>query len=89
MAPDRLQLQNMSTNNNHTFKEYTQMWRELVAQVEPTFPDKEMVTMFIGTFQSPFYEHMLGNVSSNFADIVIVRERIEFGLKNGKIAQDP
>jgi len=35
MAPDRLQLQNMSKKNSETFKEYAQRWRELAAQVEP------------------------------------------------------
>jgi len=49
--------------------------------------DREMVTMFMSTLQSPFYEHMLGSVSSNFADIVIIGERIELGWKTGKIAQ--
>jgi len=43
--------------------------------------------MFMGTLQSPFYEHMVGSVSSNFADIVIIGERIVLGLKTGKIAQ--
>jgi len=32
---------------------------------------------------------MLGSVSSNFSDIVIIGERIELGLKTGKIAQGP
>jgi len=45
--------------------------------------------MFMRTLQSPFYEHMLGSVSSNFVDIVIIGERIELGLKTGKIAQGP
>jgi len=61
----------------------------LAAQVEPPLHDKEMVTMFMGKLQSPFYEHMVGSVSSNFADIVIIRERIELGLKTDKIAQGP
>ena len=39
--------------------------RELAAQVEPPLHNKEMVTMFMGTLQSPFYEHMVGSVSSN------------------------
>jgi len=30
---------------------------------------------------------VLGIVSSNFSDIVTIGERIEHGLKNGKIAQ--
>jgi len=45
--------------------------------------------MFIDTLQLPFYEHMVGSVSLNFADMVIIGERIEFGFKSGKIAQGP
>ena len=58
----------------------------MAAQVEPPLLDKEMVATFVNTLQSPFYEHVLGNVSSNFADIIIIGERIEIGLKIGKIA---
>jgi len=47
-----------------------------------------MMTMFINTLQSPFYEHMLDSVSSSFADIII-GDIIEFGLKSGKIVQGP
>ena len=46
-----------------------------------------MTTMFVETFQSPYYEHVLGNVSSYFSDIVIIGERVEYGLKSGRIAQ--
>jgi len=46
-----------------------------------------MMAMFIGTLQSPFYDHMIGNMSSNFADIVVIGERVEVGLKSGKITQ--
>ena len=45
--------------------------------------------MFIETLHSPYYEHVLGSVSSNFSDIVTIDERIEHGLKSGKIAQNP
>jgi len=54
MAPDRLQLQNMAKKSSETFKEYAQRWRELVAQVEPSLYEKEMITMFIETLQAPF-----------------------------------
>jgi len=47
------------------------------------------VAMFVSTLQPPFYEHMVRNVSSIFADIIIIVERIEIGLKNGKIAYSP
>jgi len=45
-----------------------------------------MVAMFIGTFYPPFYEYMIGSVSSNFANIVIIEKRIELEMKKGKIA---
>ena len=54
--------------------------------MEPPLHDKEMVAMFVSTLQPLFYEHMVGNVSSVFVDIIIIGERIEIGLKNGKIA---
>jgi len=66
--------------------EYARRWREIVAQVVPPLPDKEMATMFIDTLESPFYERMVSNVSSSFADLVIIGERIEIGVKTGKIA---
>ena len=87
MAPDRMQLQNMEKKSSETFKEYAQRWRELAAQVEPPLYEKEMITMFIETLQAPFYEHVLGSIYSNFSDIVTIGERIEHGLKKGKIAQ--
>ncbi|RDX90851.1 hypothetical protein CR513_27247, partial [Mucuna pruriens] len=38
-----------------------------------------MVIMFIDTLQPPFFKKMEGNVSSNFVDLVIIRERVEMG----------
>jgi len=87
MAPDRMQLQSMAKKSSETFKEYAQRWRELAAQVAPPLHEKEMITMFVETLEAPFYERVLGSVSSNFSDIVTIGERIEHGLKNGKIAQ--
>ncbi|XP_052728311.1 uncharacterized protein LOC108320289 [Vigna angularis] len=89
VAPDRLQLQNMGKKDDETFKEYAQRWRELATQVEPPLFEKEMVAMFVNTLQPPFYEYMVGNVSANFADVVIIGERIEIGVKSGKIAGGP
>ena len=88
---DKIQLQNMTMKKNETFKEYAQRWREIVAQVEPPLYNKEMVAMFVNTLQPPFYEHMIGNwnIASNFADIIIISERIETEIKNAKIAYGP
>ncbi|RDY06274.1 hypothetical protein CR513_09757, partial [Mucuna pruriens] len=48
-----------------------------------------MVSMFIETLPSPLYDKAVGSVASNFADLVTVGERIESGLKRGRIAGNP
>ncbi|XP_061344611.1 uncharacterized protein LOC133290532, partial [Gastrolobium bilobum] len=85
MAPDRLQLQNMTKKDVESFKKHAQRWRELSAQVDPPLSEKEMVATFIDTLQSSFYDRMIGSVSSNFSDIVIIGERVENGIRSGKI----
>jgi len=44
--------------------------------------------MFINTLQSPFYDKMIGSISSNFSDIVVIGERVENGIRSGKIAHN-
>jgi len=88
MAPDRM-LQNMAKKRTETFKEYAQRWRELSAQVAPPLHESERITMFVETLEDPFYELVLGSVSSNFSDLVTIGERVERGLKRGKVAQNP
>lgn len=41
--------------------------------------------MFMDTLHTPFYEKMIRSVSSNFLDFMVISERIENMLKNGKI----
>ncbi|RDY08028.1 hypothetical protein CR513_07784, partial [Mucuna pruriens] len=48
-----------------------------------------MVTKFIDTLPSPFYDKAVGSVATNFADLVTVGERIESGIKRGKFSQTP
>jgi len=43
--------------------------------------------MCIDTLQSPFYDRMIGSMSSNFSDMVIIGERIEIGIKKGRIGE--
>ena len=85
-TPNRLNLQNMAKKEFEAFKEYARRWREIAAQVVPPLPDKEMTIMFISTLESRFYERMVSNVSVSFPDLVIIGERIEIGVKTGKIA---
>src|SRR4051812_33892552 len=86
MAPDRRQLQNMSQKERESFKEYAQRWRELASQVEPPLAEKELTGMFMDTLSPIYWEKMIGSVSSNFTDLVTIGQRLEEGIKNGKIA---
>lgn len=60
MAPNRMQLQNLSQKGNKSFKEYTQRWRELASRVQPPLLESELVDMFMGTLQGPYYKNMIG-----------------------------
>ena len=51
MAPTCMQLQNLSQKKEESFKEYVQRWRELASRVQPPLLEKELVDMFMGTFQ--------------------------------------
>ncbi|TYK12200.1 uncharacterized protein E5676_scaffold106G001510 [Cucumis melo var. makuwa] len=88
MAPDRLDLRRMEKKNVETFKEYAQRWRELVAKMQPPLTDKELTAMFINTLRAPYYDRMVGSASTNFLDVITIGERIQFGVKNGRIV-DP
>ncbi|CAJ2651463.1 unnamed protein product [Trifolium pratense] len=85
MAPDRTQLQNMSQEEGESFRVYAKRWRELAAQVHPPLLEAELVDIFTNTLQGAYFEKMVGSVSSGFSDMVKIGERIEMGIKSGKI----
>ncbi|RDX70267.1 hypothetical protein CR513_50512, partial [Mucuna pruriens] len=77
----------MVKKENETFKGYAQHWRKIVAKVQPPLSEKELVTMFVDTLQSPFYDRMIGNVLSNFSNLVTIEKKVEMGVRSGRIAQ--
>ncbi|XP_050916735.1 uncharacterized protein LOC127131890 [Lathyrus oleraceus] len=85
MAPDRMQLRALSQESNESFRGYAQRWKELAARVEPPLLDKEVMELFRDTLQSPYFERMISSAASDFAHLVSIGERIENGLKSGKI----
>lgn len=87
MAPNRMQLQNLYQKGSESFKEYAQRWREVASHVQPPLLENELVDMFMGTLQGPYYKKVISSVSTGFADLVIIGERIENGLKSGKIGK--
>jgi len=84
MAPDRMQLQNIFNWEHESFKEYTQRWRDLVAQVAPPMMEREMITKIEDMLPVFYYEKMVGYMPSSFADLMFTSKRIEVGLRRGK-----
>jgi hypothetical protein len=86
IAPDRTSLSNLEKRDKESIREYAQRWRDLAAQVHPPLLDKEMVTLFANTLKDPYYEHVMGSSAQQFTDVVAVAERIEQGVKSGRIS---
>ena len=59
----------------------------MAAEVQPPLTNKEMTSMLINTLRAPFYDRMVGNATTNFSDIIVIGERIEYALKHGKLAE--
>ena len=52
------------------------------------FWDRELVDMFLGTLSGPFFNHLTGNSSSGFTELILTGERVEAGIRSGKIQKD-
>ncbi|XP_050876694.1 uncharacterized protein LOC127080417 [Lathyrus oleraceus] len=76
----------MFQHDKESFKEYAQRWRELASQVEPPLAEKELAELFIDTIQPQFYEKMVGSASLGFSELVAIGARVEYGVRNGKLA---
>jgi len=44
-----------------------------------------MINLFSNTFKAFYFEHLIGTMIQHFIDIVIVAERIEQGMRAGRI----
>jgi hypothetical protein len=86
IAPNRTSLSNLEKRDKESIREYAQKWRESAAQVHPPLLDKEMVTLFANTLKAPYYEHVMGISAQQYTDVVVVYERIEQGVKSGRIS---
>lgn len=78
-------MQNLTQKSEEAFNEYAQRWRELAARVQPPLLEMELVYMFIGNLQGPYFDRMVGSTTSVFSDLVIADKRIENMIKMVKI----
>ena len=44
--------------------------------------------MFLGTLSGPFFNHLIGSSSVGFTELILTGERVEAGIKSGKIQKD-
>ena len=47
------------------FKDYAQKWRDLAGRVD----------MFLGMLSGPFFNHLIGSLSSGFTKLILTGER--------------
>ena len=74
--------------SNEGFKDYTQKWRDLAGRVQPPLSERDLVDMFLGTLSGPFFNHLIGSSSAGFTELILTGERVEAGIKSGKIQKD-
>ena len=74
--------------SNEGFKDYAQKWRDLDGRVQPPLSERELVDMFLGTLSGPFFNHLIGSSSAGFTELISTGERVEAGIKSGKIQKD-
>ncbi|XP_058776989.1 uncharacterized protein LOC131651341 [Vicia villosa] len=48
--------------------------------------DMELTSLFMDTLSPFFWEKMIGSVSSNFTDLVTIGQRLEEGIRKGKVS---
>ena len=44
--------------------------------------------MFLGTLSGPFFNHLIGSSSTGFTELILTGERVEAGIRSGKIQKD-
>ena len=85
ITPDRFELQRMSKRDGETFKEYAQLWREIVAQVQPPLTEKEHITTFVSTLKGVYFEKLVETVTTNFSDLIITGGQAEDAIRHEKM----
>ena len=73
---------------NEGFKDYAQKWTDLAERVQPPLSERELVDMFLETLSGPLFNHIIGSSSAGFTELILTGERVEAGIRRGKIQKD-
>ncbi|GKU88880.1 hypothetical protein SLEP1_g3094 [Rubroshorea leprosula] len=85
LAPSREDLQKTEKKRSENFKEFAQRWCGLAARVQPPLTDHELSNLFIKSTKGPYREKLITCVNDTFAQLVVVGEQVEDGIKFGII----
>jgi hypothetical protein len=53
----------MEKRNQESVEAYGQRWRDKVTHIQPPLIEIEMVMLFVNTFKSFYYEHLIGSLT--------------------------
>ncbi|GKV08463.1 hypothetical protein SLEP1_g20085 [Rubroshorea leprosula] len=82
LAPNREDLQKAKKKRSENFKEFAQRWSGLADRVQPPLTDHELSNLFIKSTKGPYCEKLITCVNCTFAQLVIVGEQVEDGIKS-------
>ena len=78
-SPDRLTLQSMEKGSTESYKEYAVKWKNVASLVQPPITNREKNSIFMDTLPSPYYDMLVDNAFTEFADLLFFVGRIEDG----------
>ena len=84
-APDRLTLQSMKNRLEENYREYAVRWKNVASLVRPPLTNREENSMFLDTLPSPYYNMLVVSAFLEFGDLMHSVERIENGIRRGRI----
>jgi hypothetical protein len=53
----------MEKRNQESVEAYAQRWRDKATHIQPPLIEIEMVMLFVNTFKSSYYEHLIGSLT--------------------------
>ena len=75
----------MKKRQDEDYREYAVRWKNVASMVRPPLTIREENSMFVDILPSPYYDMLIVNAFVDFGDLMYFMERIEDGIKRGKI----
>ncbi|XP_059283656.1 uncharacterized protein LOC132037200 [Lycium ferocissimum] len=85
IVSDRYYLEKVKQKSTENFREYASRWRTEAARVKPPMGEEELVSIFIRSQESDFYDRMFLMAGRPFSELIKMGEATEDGLKTGRI----